>query len=712
MRYIEYMNSTPDALLRNAEEGFKSLGIDERYQKNALGFLEQWLTDQQFSEYTGQIEYLIKRGYWDYLLDSFYTVIPFGTGGRRGEVGVGPNRINPWTIRASAQGHAQYLINHHGEDAKRRGVAFAYDVRIFEGNQYFSAELPNPVMGLSGRMLAEAAAEVYAANGVKVYLFDDIRTTPELSFAIRYLHAVGGDVFSASHNPPSHNGKKVFDEFGGQLIPPNDEALVEEVTKRVTEIKHLDYQDALDQELIQLIGTEVDEAYIKAASSVSLSKARDVRIMYTPLHGCGSTSIQIALERIGFTVMLDPKTGNPSGRFENVTFNIPNPEVVQSFEIPLQAARKENADILLSSDPDADRIGIMVNHQGDWEYLNGNEISAILAEYVISKRKSDFKGDEVIIKTTVTTNLLREICNRNEVGMIGELLVGFKYVGEEMNTLTKNGKVDAFLMGCEESHGYLAGDYARDKDGVTAAIWLSELAAELKQEGRTLIDYLDGIYRKYGFFRNYLTEIRMLGAVGHEKIRRIQDQLRSQPPTQFGRFTVTSVEDCLNRQPIVSTTDEMSKDVLVFHLKPIKGTISIRVTVRPSGTEPKIKMYFEIGSEPVGKTDLAAVTSEIESIMQELEKAVMKTGYSLIEVDFPDRGFLLFWQLPLDDKLKYFKIEPEIEALHTESDASSRAEQLYSLLGFLGSDPLEKVNKAFQAKHSQTIEEYLSLPSE
>ena len=212
-------------LLSKAKQGFATLKVNSKYQSQAMAFLEQWLTDDQFQDFVPQIEHLIKQEHWDYLLDSFYQVISFGTGGRRGEVGVGPNRINQWTIQASAQGHSQYLLKHYGESAKQRGVVFAYDVREFAGNKYFNSELPNPVLNLTSKGLAKAAAEVYTANGIKVYNFDSIRTTPELSFAVRHLNAVAGDVFSASHNPPTHNGKKVYDEFGGQLIPPDDAAL-------------------------------------------------------------------------------------------------------------------------------------------------------------------------------------------------------------------------------------------------------------------------------------------------------------------------------------------------------------------------------------------------------------------------------------------------------------------------------------------------------
>ncbi|HKZ34447.1 MAG TPA: phospho-sugar mutase [Patescibacteria group bacterium] len=696
-------------LLSKAKIGFQTLTVSEVYKKQAYRYLSEWLTDSQFSDYLPQVTHMIEKNYWDYLLDSFYQIIPFGTGGRRGEVGIGPNRINPWTIQSSAQGHSQYLLSYYGEHAKTRGVVLAYDVRQFFTNQFFNDALPNPVRNLNCKDLALEAAKVYAANGIKVYLFDNVRTTPELSFAIRFLHAVGGDMFSASHNPPEHNGKKVYDEHGGQLIPPFDEQLVDEVTKRVKETKRIDLEEAKEKGLILFIGKDVDDAYLGEAVKVSLSKARDIRIVYTPLHGCGSTSVTKALRMLGFSVDEDPLTSIPSGAFEHVTFNIPNPEVEQSFDTPLKYAKEKGADIILNSDPDADRIGIMVHHEGSWIFLNGNEIAAVLGEYVTSKRKDQLKSQGIMIKTEVTTNLIREICNVHKFRLIGDLLVGFKYIADEMNKIEDVGRIDDFLFACEESHGYLAGNYVRDKDSVIPAIWLSELAAELKEKGKTLVDYLYDVYARYGYFRNYLTEIRLPGAEGKTKIDTIQDKLRLHPPKQFGKFKVKAVEDFLRRTPIVSETDRQSKNVLAFHFTPLDGTKSLKVTVRPSGTEPKIKMYFEIGSNPFEREDIHRVKEGTEKILKELEIAFMQECYKAINVVFPERGFLLFWQLPLQTKLTYFEKEPEIASLKNVKETSLRKEKLMELLSFLGSDPVEKVDKAFEKKYGKSLLTYVRL---
>ncbi len=703
------MSYSADELIDRATKGFGTLSVANEYKQNALKFLQYWLTDEQFSEYRDQIAAIIEAGHWDYLLDCFYQVIPFGTGGRRGEVGIGPNRINTWTIRASAQGHSQYLARKYGNEISSRGVVLTYDVRQFFTNKYFDDKLPNPVRNLNCLDLAKAAAEVYAANGVRIYMFDGVRTTPELSFAIRYLHALGGDMFSASHNPPEHNGKKVYDEFGGQLVPPEDELLVNEVTQNVKAIKKIPYEEALKTGSVIILPTEVDEAFINSAAKVSLSDKRDIRIVYTPLHGCGSTSVLKVLRKLGFSVEEDPATMNQSGKFENVTFNIPNPEVEQSFETPLRHAKQTDAEILLNSDPDADRIGISVKHKGEWCYMNGNEIAAILAEYVSQKRGHEVGNKGVIVKTMVTTNILTEICKKNGFEIVGDLLIGFKYIGQVMNTLEKEGRIQDMLLGCEESHGYIAGNYLRDKDASVAAIWLSELAAELKERGETLVDFLTQVYSKYGYYRNYLTEIRLPGAEGKTMIDKIQAEIRNKPPKNFGVYEVESFEDMWSRTPILSETDRTSKNVLVFRLRPTKGTKSIMITLRPSGTEPKSKIYIEIGSDPFGIERFSDIKNEVEKLTKDIEKTVITFLYKIIGIDFPERGFLLFWQLPVNAKMHYFEIEEKIANLQSEPDSVNKKRQLDELLAFLGSGAIDKVNKAFAAKYGKTIEQYLSI---
>ena len=701
------------ALLDKTENGFNSLQVSKKYVDSALKWLETWLTDDAFKDYVPQIAYLIEAEKWAFLLDSFYQVIPFGTGGRRGLVGVGPNRINTWTIQASAQGHSQYLIRQYGEQARQRGVVLAFDVRKYTQKGIYDEALANPVMNLDGRRLANAAAAVYTANKIKVFMFKEERSTPELSYAIRHLNAVSGDMFSASHNLPTDNGKKVYDQYGGQLIPPDDQFLVDEVSGNVTEIKVIDIDEAKENGLIDVIDEQVDDAYYHAVGRVSLSDERELKIVYSPLHGTGLTSVYPILKKLDFDITLDPETSNMSGAFENVTFNIPNPEVIESFDHSLPFARKVGADILISTDPDADRIGVMIDHSGLWLFLTGNEIGIILNNYAISKYRSNVRlnRNSVVVKTDVTTSLMQKIALENEVKCIGNHLVGFKYIADEMNKIEKEGNIDDFIFGAEESHGYLTGNYARDKDAACAAIWLCEHAAELKKQQKTLLDDLNDIYATYGYCHNYLTEIRLLGAKGMEQISLIMDHLRDTKIESFDNFRV---KERLDRrrgdpQPHLSKTDTSARNMLIYHVDDLPQTAGIKITVRPSGTEPKIKMYFEVIGKPCNLENLADEKTNITGIRQELEKTFMQYCYRLLEVDFPDRGFLLFWQLPLDDKLKYFDIEDKIVNLKNTSDARVRKNELDELLSFLGANPVEKVDNAFREKYGAGILEYLEL---
>ncbi len=700
-------------LIEKAKKGFATLDIPENFTTDALGWLTTWLTDTMFSAYVPQIAHLVETEQWDFLLDSFYQVIPFGTGGRRGLVGIGPNRINPWTIQASAQGHSQYLVHAHGDDARRRGVVLAYDVRRFTDTARYADDRPNPVKNLDCRDLAEAAAQVYTANGIRVHLFDSTRSTPELSFAIRHLQAVSGCMFSASHNLPTDNGKKVYDRHGGQLIPPHDQELVDEVTGKVTTIRTIDLDQAKTDGLLTMIGGEVDDAYHAAVAALKLSDDRGVKILYSPLHGTGITSVYPVLEKMGFDVHLDPATRNLSGAFEHVTFNIPNPEVIQSFDTARPNAEKIGADVILSTDPDADRIGIMVRHDGEWAFLNGNEIGTVLSEYAIERYRhlGRLTAENVIIKTEVTSSLIDTIAVENGIQCIGDLLVGFKYIGERMNRLEADGRQDDFIMGTEESHGFLMGNYARDKDAAGAAVWLAELTSRLKAEGQTLVDYLDAIYAKYGYCHNYLTEIRLLGARGIGQIAKIMTHLRDNAIDTVGDFAVAEKIDRWKGepQPHLSRTDTSSRNVLVLKLQPLPETRSIRVTVRPSGTEPKFKIYIEVLGRPFAPEDQQAARSAVVEIQQRIERAFMNECYGILGVEFPERGYLLFWQLPLDDKLKYFEIEDDLAALKEVADADERRAQMKALLGFLGANPVQKVDRAFEARYGTGIMAYLDL---
>jgi phosphoglucomutase/phosphomannomutase len=703
-------------LIEKAKKGFDSLDLPDNFKDDALKQLQTWLTEEMFSEYVFQIEHLISTGQWEFLLDSFYQVIPFGTGGRRGLVGVGPNRINPWTIQASAQGHSQYLLVAHGDAARRRGVVLAYDVRQFTDAEKYASNRPNPIKNLDGRQLAEAAAQVYTANGIKVFLFEGTRSTPELSFTIRHLGTVSGCMFSASHNLPTDNGKKVYDQYGGQLVPPFDQKLVDEVSGNVAAIKTMALDSAIEKGLLTKLGPEVDEAYQKAVAALQFSDDRGVKILYSPLHGTGLTSVYPVLQKMGFNIHLDPATSNQSGAFENVTFNIPNPEVVQSFDASIPTADAIGADVIMSTDPDADRIGIMARHNGQWVFVNGNEIGIVLTEYAVEQLRiaGRLKSTNVVIKTDVTSSLIETIAVENGIHCIGDLLVGFKYIGARMNRLERDGRMDDFILGTEESHGFLMGNYARDKDAAGAAVWLSELTSRLKTDGKNLVDYLNNIYAKYGYCHNYLTEIRLLGAKGIGRIMAIMAHLRENHVPVVGEFNVLEKVDRWQGkpQPHLSRTDTSSRNVLVLKMDNLPHTRSIRITVRPSGTEPKFKIYIEVLGRPFDISRIESAKAELVDIRQKLERAFLGYCYDILGVDFPDRGFLLFWQLPLDDKLKYFEIEDRISEVKDIENAKERMEKLSSLLSFLGANPVLKVDDAFMARFGTGIMTYLKLENE
>jgi phosphoglucomutase/phosphomannomutase len=372
-----------------------------------------------------------------------------------------------------------------------------------------------------------------------------------------------------------------------------------------------------------------------------------------------------------------------------------------------------SADIIISSDPDADRIGVMAKHRGRWEFVNGNEIGILITNYGISKYKSKglLNKNSTVIKTGVTTSLIEKIAQENNVLCIGDLLVGFKYVGDEMNKLESEDKIQDFILGAEESHGIIMGNYCRDKDAAGAAVWISEYAAELRKENKTLVDCLDEIYSQYGYCHNYLTEIRLLGAKGMDQIMYIMEHLRNNDVESFDEFTVIQKFDRWEGepQPHLSATDTASRNVLIFIIENLANTESIKVTARPSGTEPKIKMYFEVFGKPCALEKVQDEKQTITHIRERLEKTFMQYCYRLLDVDFPERGFLLFWQLPLNDKLKYFEIEEDIVKLKEIPDQTARKSQLDSLLEFLGANPIEKVDGAFTEKYEVGIIEYLDL---
>lgn len=704
------MNSVQKKLLI-IKKGFESLSSTSDSKSRALNNIEKWLSGKEFLEYVPQIEYLIETKKWDLLLDSFYQVIPFGTGGRRGIVGIGPNRINTWTVQTSAQGHAQYLLKNFPKEARSRGIVIAFDVRAYLDRGDFDNTRSNPMLKLSSKVIAEKMAEVYAGNGFNVKLFHDFTPTPELSFMVRELKAIAGVMITASHNPPEYNGIKVYTESGGSILPPYDVELINVVSNEVSKINSLDFEEAKGREIIQIITEKQHSQYIKAVKGISLnSKNRGVKILFSPLHGVSYNTVPRVLDELKFESVMDEKTGVPDSNFSYIPFRNPNPEIESSFSNLIPEAEKVNADIILTTDPDADRTGLMSREKDGWRFFTGNEIGVLLSNYMLMElRGTDrLKPTSLIVKTIVTTNLVTLLAKSYGVQIEPDLLVGFKYIAEVMDKLEVAGKADDFLLGMEESHGYLAGNYARDKDSAVAIILLAELASKLKKESKTIGEYLDEIYREHGYFLNYTTEIRLPGVEGMENISQMLTFIRSSHPDAFGDYRVGKYIDMLEGNDFLSDSDKESRNLIVINFKLFNDIHSLKVIIRPSGTEPKLKIYIEVGVK-VSTKQLSSSIDEAKKVKDKLEKSIITKLYKVIGIDFPERGFLLYKQLPVKDKLKYFEIEPLLIKLNDINNKEKRRKQLEQLLSFLGSDPIMKIDDAFKVKYKKGVEEYLDL---
>lgn len=603
----------PDALLGAASAGFATLAVPEAARASALRHLRQWLTDPPFRAYQHQIRALIDAGHWDRLLDAFYQVLPFGTGGRRGPVGVGPNRFNPWTLGASVQGHAAWLRRVRGEGPLR--VVLACDVRCFEDLRGELIEgVPDPVRGTTSHDFAEIAAEVYAAAGISVVLPPPggVLSTPELSFAIRHLGADAGLNISASHNHPDDNGGKFYDHTGGQAVPPHDEDMAAEVAA-VTWVDRMSLDRARAAGLVETLPPALDEAYLRAVgAAIGASRPPEgLRIVFTGLHGTGTRTVHRALQRAGFHVTLEPTQAPHDGGFPAVPFRAPNPEVPRSMDAAVAHAAQVDADLVMACDPDADRLGLMIRKQNPdpmatdpvrWVFASGNDIAALVTHAVLSRRAST--AQPLVFKTEVTSAFVARVAEARGARVVGHLLVGFKYIGAAMAELEAHGRthgipgaLSQFAVGVEESHGVLVGTAVRDKDAAGGALVLADLAAREKARGRTLCDVLDDLRAEVGPVGNVLMSTVMRGAVGRARIQALQASLRSAPPARVGERAVLQVFDRQDPAgvfgPILSETDRASRDVLVFALEG-----DARVVLRPSGTEPKNKVYVEVCGRP------------------------------------------------------------------------------------------------------------------
>jgi phosphoglucomutase len=544
------------------------------------------------------------------LEESFYKNLEFGTGGMRGEIGAGTNRMNIYTVRKASAGLAAY-IEEHGEEAKKRGVVIAYDSRH-----------KSPEFALE-------AAKTLATRGIQTYVFDELRPTPELSFAVRYFNAFSGIVITASHNPPEYNGYKVYGSDGGQLALEPADKLVAKVNEIDNELLiEVETEKPLrDAGLITTIGAEIDQAYIEKLRTISenpdLAQESDIKIVYTPLHGTGNKPVRNALTALGYkNVQVVKEQELPDAEF--TTVKSPNPEEHAAFELAIRDGKEIGADLLIATDPDADRLGIAVlNNEGEYQVLTGNQTGALLLDYLLSQKqaKGILPKNGVVLKTIVTSEIGRAIAVNYELPTI-DVLTGFKYIAEKINEFKTTGE-HSFLFGYEESYGYLIGDFVRDKDAVQAAILATEVCAYYKKQGVSLYEGLMQVFEKYGYYQEGLRSLTLKGKEGAEMIQQILASFRSEPLTTLGSLTVRASEDY---QTSVRQTGEGTETINLPKSNVLKYIFEDGswVCLRPSGTEPKVKFYFGVNSKSLdeSKQKLNEVCQNFMDLVDQKRKKV------------------------------------------------------------------------------------------
>lgn len=565
---------------------------DKKLTASAAANIKKWLTEPRYASYAGEVASHLATGKFKELDDAFWTVIPFGTGGRRGRMyPIGCNAINDRTIGESAQGLATHVLaqNLPAESLK---CAIAYDTRH------------------NSRHFAELCASIMVANGFTVYFLDDYRSTPSLSFLVRYKQCSCGIMVTASHNPPSDNAVKVYWSTGGQVLPPHDKAIIHEVME-CNEIKKVSFEEALKAGKVIFCKEELDKAFVREVVAKGTPGPRNLHVMYSPLHGVGESAVGPVLEADGFAdVEVFGPHRQPNGNFPNVPGNVSNPENVKVFDNIIIEAKQVKADLILATDPDCDRMGcaapLTKDQTGPWGTFNGNQIGALLADYVCEQRgkHGGLTNQHFLVTTLVTTRMIRRIGQSYGVQVKDNLHVGFKWIGEQIDV----GGPDYFLFGCEESHGYLVGKYARDKDGAAACMLMAELAAQVKASGKTLQEKLDSLYWQHGYHGERLLNVTMTGSAGMERMMTLMKNFRTSPPEVLAGMKVTNVLD-------YATATQMAPGKAAIPLDAPKGDMVIielaeegnYIAVRPSGTEPKVKFYMftYVPAEQLHNLDLA-----------------------------------------------------------------------------------------------------------
>ncbi len=565
---------------------------------------QQWLSETYDEKTRAEVKMLLEKEDSSELIDSFYKNLEFGTGGLRGIMGVGTNRMNIYTVGAATQGLSNYLKKNFAELPEIK-VAIGHDCRN------------------NSRLFAESSAKIFAANGIKVFLFEDLRPTPELSFAIRELGCQSGIILTASHNPKEYNGYKAYWDDGSQIVAPHDVNIVNEVAQIKPEDIRFDGPDSL----IEIIGEEMDQKFLEKVKTVSISpevveKHKNIKIVYTPIHGTGVKLIPAALRKFGFENIINvPEQDVVSGDFPTVVS--PNPEEEAAMDMAIKKAYEVDADVVMASDPDSDRIGVVVkNDKGKYIIVNGNQTALLFIYYIITKMKEAgaMKGNEFIVKTIVTTEMIAEIARKNSIEYF-DVYTGFKFIAEIIRELEGKKK---YIGGGEESFGFMPADFVRDKDAVSSCALMGEITAWAIDQGKTLYELLQDIYLEYGYSKEKMKYIVRKGRTGAEEIQKIMADFRSNPPKELGGSPMETVKDysTLIATNLLSGKEEninqkVTSNVLQFFTQ--DGT---KISVRPSGTEPKIKFYFEVKGELKSRDgfDQAEEKAEakIEAIMDEL----------------------------------------------------------------------------------------------
>ncbi len=704
------------ALLDEVRRGLATLDVSDDKRQRAAEAIERWLTDERFATYRPTIEGLVARGAWDLLLYNFMQTMTFGTGGRRGPVGVGPNAFNPWTLATSVQGHVAFMRERFGDDASL-SVVVAFDVRVFRDLRGRYRDVPNPLLGMRSADFARIAAEVYAANGVTVLMPDPdgdrFLATPALSFAIRELDANGGLNISASHNHPDDNGGKFYDHRGAQEVPPHDEHFAR-IVDGIDDAPQLPFEQARDEGLVAYLPGEIYERYLTLNEGLALEPgAPRTMVAFTNLHGVGDESAGAVLERAGFDVRYVESQRPHDGLFPNVPFRIGNPEVPQSMEAVTALAREVGASVALATDPDADRIGAVVPRRSDdsWVFLNGNEIGAIVTDHVFSRRvlAGTLPEHPFFVTTWVTSRVVTAVARRWGARVVDDLPVGCKYIAEVLRRVEEEGtlrgdpaSLDDYVLGLEESHGFLVTPRIRDKDGAGVAVLLAERAAAEASRGRTLYDVLLDVYRAVGVHRTRQVSIVVEGAVGMERIAQVQAAFRALAvgdelaghhiEVREDRWDVTRYGE------FVSETDRAARNII--HL--VLGE-HVRVLSRPSGTEPKIKLYVEVMGKPLGKNSsdervLAEIT-RLDALANDVADGIAQFAYHALGVEMPRWALRLSPLMSLVNRRDF--VESVVPELARRAAAGSAPQPLRRWLldriAPYGKDAIELVRPALAA---------------